>query len=137
MEELRNAALANYQSLTEKQKGLAKEFFKSMDTDGDGSVSLVEFLEFLQEAGMYNGTDSADMFKMFDRDGNGTLDFNEVITLYYYLTLVPGVHNRSAARGIKEGKWNRAFKAMEAFAVGATVGQVIGGVAVAAACSIM
>lgn len=109
MKELRNSAMAYYESLPAEQKNLAYDFFRALDADGDGSVSLSEFLEFLHEADIYDGHPS-DTFTMFDRDGNGRLDFNEVIVLFYYVTIGPGASSRQQRssrrrkRGLRGGR---------------------------------
>ncbi|KAF8392106.1 hypothetical protein HHK36_022448 [Tetracentron sinense] len=83
MEEIREAALAYYEAGSEELKLLARRFFKSMDTNGDGTVSISEFSECLWQRG-YIFIDSS-FFKELDKDGDGSLDFEEVITFYYML----------------------------------------------------
>ncbi|KZV43592.1 hypothetical protein F511_20854 [Dorcoceras hygrometricum] len=53
-----------------------------MDMDGDGKVDLSEFLEFMKEEG-YKKMQNPAFFRELDFDGDGTLDFDEVMTAYY------------------------------------------------------
>ncbi|KAK4425389.1 hypothetical protein Salat_1732900 [Sesamum alatum] len=55
-----------------------------MDTDGDGKVDLSEFLTFMRREG-YSHMRSPYFFSELDHDGNGALDFSEVMTLYYII----------------------------------------------------
>ncbi|CAA2976329.1 Ca2+ sensor (EF-Hand superfamily) [Olea europaea subsp. europaea] len=84
MEELREIARAHYKAGSPEVQTLAYEFFKSLDMNGDGRVQLHEFLAFMRQEGhsrMYNTY----FFHELDRDHNGTLDFGEVMTLYYII----------------------------------------------------
>ncbi|PIN02189.1 hypothetical protein CDL12_25297 [Handroanthus impetiginosus] len=55
-----------------------------MDTDGDGRVDLSEFLAFMRQQG-YLDMHNPSFFNVLDHDDNGTLDFAEVMTLYYII----------------------------------------------------
>ncbi|KAK2643768.1 hypothetical protein Ddye_018963 [Dipteronia dyeriana] len=81
MEELREAAIAYYNNGSRDIKIVAWNFFRSMDMNGDGSVSLIEFAEFLQQQGYH--WISPHLFTELDRNGDGCLDFWEVLTMYY------------------------------------------------------
>ncbi|KAL1204632.1 hypothetical protein V5N11_010736 [Cardamine amara subsp. amara] len=82
MDELHEAAQAYYNNCTPEQQRLAWEFFKAMDVDGDGRVSLQEYSHFLcQTSGL--AWVHPEMFRELDRDRDGQLDFWEVLTLYY------------------------------------------------------
>jgi len=57
----------------------SKNLLKQMDIDEDGSISYFEYLKFMRDA---EGTvDDEDMFmqafKIADKDGDGTIDFQE------------------------------------------------------------
>ncbi|KAL8483212.1 hypothetical protein ACS0TY_026043 [Phlomoides rotata] len=84
MEELREIAKAHYQAASPQVQGLAYQFYQSMDTDRDGWVNLSEFLTFMRQEG-YSHMHNPYFFDELDRDGNGTLDFVEVMTLFYII----------------------------------------------------
>ncbi|KAK6145907.1 hypothetical protein DH2020_019776 [Rehmannia glutinosa] len=84
MEELREIARCHYRAGSKEIQALANEFFKSMDSDGDGRVDLPEFLAFMRQEG-YTQMRNRHFFKELDRDRNGSLDFWEVMTLYYII----------------------------------------------------
>ncbi|KAL5542632.1 hypothetical protein UlMin_010342 [Ulmus minor] len=81
MEELRSASMAYYKNSSQDFKEAANRFFQSMDTNGDRRVNSAEFARFLQQKG-YTGIDP-NMFGQLDANGDGELDFNEVLTFYY------------------------------------------------------
>ena len=79
MEEIREAALAYYEAETQEKRQLAWAFFRTLDVDGDGTVSVHEFKNFLKDPGC-RMLDNCSFFQALDRDGNGCLDFYEVLT---------------------------------------------------------
>lgn len=82
MDELHEAAIAYYNNGSTEQQNLAWQFFRAMDGDGNGRVSLQEYTNFLrQTAGL--AWVCPEMFQELDRNGDGQLDFWEVLTLYY------------------------------------------------------
>ncbi|GMN53305.1 hypothetical protein TIFTF001_022456 [Ficus carica] len=83
MEELRLAAMAYYRNSSREFQDLAANFFKAMDTNGDGRVSFDEFTSFLRQHG-YNWV-KTDMFSQLDANNDGSLDFWEVMTFYYII----------------------------------------------------
>ncbi|KAG5560430.1 hypothetical protein RHGRI_003670 [Rhododendron griersonianum] len=83
---IRGAAMAYYANLSDEEQRKAWEFFKSIDTDGNGTISRREYSRSLAKMG-YPDTQNA--FKMLDKNGDGALDFKECITLFYIIT----VHN--------------------------------------------
>ena len=84
MEEIRRAAGAYYKHLPENNKELAKKTFAAMDKNGDGQISVHEYVDYLWEN---NATDfiHQSIFIALDKDGNGSLDFKETIVLYYIM----------------------------------------------------
>ncbi|EYU43762.1 hypothetical protein MIMGU_mgv1a025785mg [Erythranthe guttata] len=86
MDELRETAKAHYRAGSPEVQQLAYDFFKSMDTDGDGRVDLSEFLAFMRaQEGRYSNMRNRYFFDELDQDANGTLDFSEVMSLYYII----------------------------------------------------
>ncbi|XP_047955572.1 uncharacterized protein LOC125201479 [Salvia hispanica] len=84
MEELREVAKAHYHSSPPHVQALAHKFYRSMDSDGDGRVDVSEFLDFMRHEG-YSCMENPCFFDDLDVDRNGTLDFFEVMTLYYII----------------------------------------------------
>ncbi|KAK6914165.1 EF-hand domain, partial [Dillenia turbinata] len=82
MESLSKIATAYYSKASEQVKQLAIKFFHSMDTNGDGRISLHEFLSFMTQEG-YSQMSKPQFFRELDKDGTNTLDFEEVLTLFY------------------------------------------------------
>ncbi|EXC27694.1 hypothetical protein L484_009718 [Morus notabilis] len=83
MEELRLAARAYYNNSSSDLQNLAINFFRSMDTNGDGWISFQEFTRFLMDNG-YNWV-NPNMFSQLDTNLDGGLDFWEVLTFYYII----------------------------------------------------
>lgn len=84
MDKIRRIARAHYNAGSERTKNLAHQFLDAMDEDGDDHVDIYEFMEFMKEEG-HEGMDNPAFFDFLDRDGSGTLDFWEVMTLYYIM----------------------------------------------------
>ncbi|KAL5727425.1 hypothetical protein ACHQM5_000625 [Ranunculus cassubicifolius] len=84
MEEIREMAFSYYGSCTDESKELVHKFFKSMDIDGNGSIGLIEFKTYLTKNSLVF---RPELFGELDRDGNGCLDFNEVVTFYYMVNV--------------------------------------------------
>ncbi|XP_047957650.1 uncharacterized protein LOC125203335 [Salvia hispanica] len=85
MEELGEITKAHYRAGSQRVKDLAYDFFKSMDTDGDDQVDRSEFLAFMRQQGCYPYMQNPSFFNKLDVDGSGTLEFFEVMTLYYIM----------------------------------------------------
>ncbi|KAL5542372.1 hypothetical protein UlMin_010082 [Ulmus minor] len=83
MEELKQAAVAYYNNSTIEIQQKAWEFFKSIDTNGDGRISFGEFTQFLHCNG-YNCFDP-NFFRHLDTNGDQCLDFWEILTFYYLI----------------------------------------------------
>ncbi|RVW90114.1 hypothetical protein CK203_035907 [Vitis vinifera] len=69
MEEISEAALAYYENGSEEQKQLARDFFNSLDEDGNGTVDVHEFIKILGEEG-HGLVNNSGFFQELDRDGN-------------------------------------------------------------------
>ncbi|KAL8027139.1 hypothetical protein ABFS82_14G072600 [Erythranthe guttata] len=78
MDDIHNTAKANYARATEEEKEKAKNYFQSLDVDCDGKVSLHEYKTKVSRR-YANDT----MFDAFDRNGDETLDFEEVLALRF------------------------------------------------------
>ncbi|KAL7177567.1 hypothetical protein ACSBR2_030844 [Camellia fascicularis] len=84
MEEIRETAQVYYKAVPKKVRKLAKEFFKKMDDNRDGKVSLAEFAGFMGEEG-YEAMNNLAFFEEINKNKNGELDFDDVKTLYYII----------------------------------------------------
>ncbi|PIA49598.1 hypothetical protein AQUCO_01300408v1 [Aquilegia coerulea] len=80
MDEIREVALAYYANSSDDTKEVAKNFFNSMDIDGDGKISMNEFEEYVKKKWRRF---KPELFAELDKDGDGFLDFEEVIVFYY------------------------------------------------------
>ena len=69
--------ILNYE-LTDEQKAEFKEAFALFDKDGDGSITTKELGTVMRSLGQ-NPTEAElhDMILEVDKDGNGTIDFDE------------------------------------------------------------
>ncbi|KAI8003458.1 hypothetical protein LOK49_LG08G02582 [Camellia lanceoleosa] len=84
MESIRQTAQVYYKTMPGNVRSLAKEFFKKMDRNEDGKVSMAEFAGFMAEVG-YVAMNNTSFFEEINKNKNGELDFDDVKTLYYIL----------------------------------------------------
>ncbi|KAF7150130.1 hypothetical protein RHSIM_Rhsim02G0046300 [Rhododendron simsii] len=77
--------MAYYANMPKDQQKKLLKFYKSLDKDGDGKVSIHEYMDFLVRKGLTQHV-PPNLFKLLDKDGGGTLDFEESITLFYMFT---------------------------------------------------
>ncbi|XP_061944805.1 uncharacterized protein LOC133668812 [Populus nigra] len=84
MEEIRRAAEAYYKHLPEEKKKSARDTFEAMDENEDGKISLREYVDYLKKNNNTVFTHPS-LFTALDKDGNGSLDFEETIVLYYIM----------------------------------------------------
>ena len=85
-EELHKAAETFYHKHSSPEvRSKAEDFFRLMDTDGNGEVSIVEFRNFFNQFDNINMGMDSNFFAAFDRNGDGSLQFDEVITMYYIM----------------------------------------------------
>ena len=50
----------------------------AVDTDGSGTIEFPEFLELMSENNEVSEDDIRDAFRLFDKDGNGTINKTEL-----------------------------------------------------------
>ncbi|KAH7858154.1 hypothetical protein Vadar_020600 [Vaccinium darrowii] len=84
MADLVTTARLYYDKSSWEVKKSAHDFFNSLDGDNDGKVSLHEFLGCMRELGHVK-MGSSHFFNELDKDMNGTLEFMEVMALYYII----------------------------------------------------
>ncbi|KAG5560450.1 hypothetical protein RHGRI_003685 [Rhododendron griersonianum] len=84
MKDLVRTATLYYNKSSADIKEAARNFFKSLDQNNDEKVSLHEFLGFMWDEGHVKMS-SSQCFKELDNDNNGTLEFMEVMALYYII----------------------------------------------------
>lgn len=86
MDELHKTAEAYYNVSTENIKKRANEFFREMDQNDDGQVSLQEYLAFMKNQ-RYTNMNNPYFFKKLSKQGNDEtyLTFLEVMTLFYII----------------------------------------------------
>lgn len=81
---LRQFLEEQYRATPPDAQNRALQFFRAMDTDGNGIVDYQEFRSFFHSEGFQDQT-SIDLFMFLDRNGDHRLDFWQVMTLYYIL----------------------------------------------------
>ena len=62
----------------------ARQLFAAVDTDGDGLVSLQEFLDMLDRVGLGSITkdEGARLFAAIDSNGTGSIDYAEFLAAF-------------------------------------------------------
>ncbi|KAF7115347.1 hypothetical protein RHSIM_RhsimUnG0058100 [Rhododendron simsii] len=114
MEEMRGVAMAYYVNMSNNQQQMVLGFYQSIDTNGDGKVSVQEYLDFLEQKGYSKGYMPPNFFKLLDENDNGTLDFEECVTLFYMLT----GHRRVICDGCQSCLWGLYFLCVDCYNVG-------------------
>ncbi|KAK6914163.1 EF-hand domain [Dillenia turbinata] len=110
MEEIREAAKAFCEAGNEEQKQLARQFFNEVDKNGDGKVSLPEFTDSLREKGFGIMCQSS-LFRKLDNDGDGYLDFFDVVALY--LLVLNGTPYCDGCGGFAKGLFFSCVECLE------------------------
>ena len=71
------------QPLTDEQKKELREAFNKFDIDKDGSITVTELKEVLMKMGIEKtDLEIADLIDKADKDGSGTIDFDEYCQQY-------------------------------------------------------
>ncbi|KAI4344708.1 hypothetical protein L6164_011903 [Bauhinia variegata] len=82
MEEIAQAAEATYEKLPEEDKKEIKVMFGNMDTDKDGKISVEEFKTYFERK-RDGAKGKSNLFNLIDRNFDGNLGLDEVLTLFY------------------------------------------------------
>ncbi|KAG5560444.1 hypothetical protein RHGRI_003680 [Rhododendron griersonianum] len=109
---IRVAAMAYYANLSDEERLEAQKFYKSLDTDGNGTISHNEYFSFLKKEGY---RDTQNLFKMLDKNGDGVLDFEECITLFFMIRVH---HNHVSCDGCGASMWDIYFVCAECYEAG-------------------
>ncbi|KAH6770277.1 hypothetical protein C2S52_015080 [Perilla frutescens var. hirtella] len=78
MDQIREVARAYYNGADEEERNLARKLFQTLDEDGDGKVTLHEYKKRVNPF-----FSNEHIFRQLDENDDGTLDFDEVLALYY------------------------------------------------------
>ncbi|KAG5560457.1 hypothetical protein RHGRI_003692 [Rhododendron griersonianum] len=100
--------MAYYTNMSHDQQLMVLGFYESIDTNGDGKVSVQEYLDFLKQKG-YNRYVPPNLFKLLDKNNDGTLDFEECVTFFY---MVAG-HRLVICDGCRSYLWGLHFLCVE------------------------
>ncbi|KAI8566567.1 hypothetical protein RHMOL_Rhmol02G0050400 [Rhododendron molle] len=85
MEEMRESAMAYYANMSKKKQKKFQKFYKSIDKNGDGRVNIHEYLDFLKKND-HSLQHKTNLFKLLNKNNDGTLDFDDSVTFFYMLT---------------------------------------------------
>ncbi|KAI8003455.1 hypothetical protein LOK49_LG08G02581 [Camellia lanceoleosa] len=80
--------MAYYANLSSEQQFQAWNLYKQLDSDGDETVRVQDYSDFLKDKGYLKKVPPnlfMNLFSMLDKNGDGTLDFEDYITLYYMI----------------------------------------------------
>jgi calmodulin len=55
-----------------------QRLIRAVDTDGSGEIEFEEFLDLMSEANEISEEDVMDAFRLFDKDGDGTINKTEI-----------------------------------------------------------
>ncbi|EYU38323.1 hypothetical protein MIMGU_mgv1a025498mg [Erythranthe guttata] len=79
MDDLREVAKAYHGRATNEEKEKTKNYFRSLDSNGDGKISRADIKS---DPALQRFTHDS-LFDCLDENNNGTLDFQEFLTLDY------------------------------------------------------
>ncbi|EFJ38843.1 hypothetical protein SELMODRAFT_403081 [Selaginella moellendorffii] len=72
-------------------------WFQSVDVDQSGSINVTELQEALAAGNLrFSQSMVAQMIRMYDRDQNGTMSFEEFVNLHKFLSLVQNAFTASS-----------------------------------------
>ena len=76
--------------LNGKQFEITRDLFKALDKDGDGKITVAEFTRQIMRAKKLDDDQSEDysnfLFRIYDMDGNGCLEFPEFLQIHACIT---------------------------------------------------
>uniref|UniRef100_A0A3N7FBD7 EF-hand domain-containing protein n=1 Tax=Populus trichocarpa TaxID=3694 RepID=A0A3N7FBD7_POPTR len=84
MDDLHKIAKAYYTTANEESKSQGKSFFKRMDHDGSGGITIQEYLAYMKRE-RYTKMANRPFFDYLNKSRTGELDFMEVMTLFYII----------------------------------------------------
>ncbi|EYU38473.1 hypothetical protein MIMGU_mgv1a021207mg, partial [Erythranthe guttata] len=99
MDQLHLVAKAYYARATDEEKEKAENYFRSLDVNCTGKISLAEYKSLVNP---YYASDA--VFKWLDKNGDGSLDFEEVLALYFIHKIRP-LRRCDACRGSLQGPY--------------------------------
>ncbi|XP_073128215.1 uncharacterized protein [Henckelia pumila] len=76
---MKELARAYYERSSEEERNLMNQGFAKLDTSRDGRISHLEFKTLFNPGESYEA-----YFRLFDVNGDGSLDFDEFLAIYYY-----------------------------------------------------
>ncbi|KAH7856975.1 hypothetical protein Vadar_007555 [Vaccinium darrowii] len=122
MKEMREVAMAYYAKKPDDQTQLVWSLFERLARNGDGKVSIQEYLDFAEEIG-FSRYLTPNLFKLHHKNDDNTLDFEERFTLNYGDNTPAVVKSHSKSKELEEG--------IRRFETGVRLAKIVHDVAVA------
>ncbi|XP_073149935.1 uncharacterized protein [Henckelia pumila] len=107
MEGIRAIAIAYYDRATKGEKELVKQYFNKFDIKGDGKISLQQY-----KKGVAKHLSDENIFRKLDANGDGSLDFEEVVCVYYMEKKL-GLHKCGACAELLMGAYFSCLRCVE------------------------